>query len=112
MIKVLNLNDGTIVNLFIANSFSKRLFGYMFRNKPHHDAILLKPCNSIHTFFMKFNIDVLFLDEHMRVIKKIENLKSKQVVTGIKGAKVVIEALQGTFNTIREGDKLDIQFQC
>lgn len=108
MIKVLKHNGETIVNAFIADSFTNRLFGYMFRKKPHHDALLLKPCNSIHTFFMKFNIDVLFLDEDMRVIKKIENLGSGQVITRIKKAKVVIESGQGRFNTIREGDKLDV----
>ena len=73
MIKTLKYNNETVIHVFIADSFFKRLFGYMFRKNPHHDAILFTPCNSIHTFFMKFNIDVLFLNEHMQVIKKIEN---------------------------------------
>lgn len=106
MTKVLKYNDETILYVFIADSFTKRLFGYMFRRKPHHDAILLNPCNSIHTFFMKFNIDVLFLNEHMQVIKKIENLRPGQIVTKVKGAKMVIESKNGVFNTIKEGNKL------
>lgn len=106
MTKVLKYNDETILDVFIADSFTKRLFGYMFRRKPHHDAILLKPCNSIHTFFMKFNIDVLFLNEHMQVIKKIENLRPGQIATKVKGAKMVIESNNGVFNNIKEGNKL------
>lgn len=108
MIKVLKHKDEMIVNVFIADSYAKRLLGYMFRKKPHYEAILLKPCNSIHTFFMKFNIDVLFLNEHMQVIKKIENLKPGQVVTKVRGAKIVIESKGGAFKNIKEGNILDI----
>ncbi len=108
MIKDLKYNGVTIINVFIADSFSKRLIGYMFRKRPHYDALLLKPCNSIHTFFMKFNIDVLFLNEDMRIIKKIENLKPGQVVTKIMGAKIVIEAKEGVFKDLKKGYKLNI----
>lgn len=108
MIKTLNNNGETIFDVFIADSYAKRLFGYMFRKTPHHNAILLNPCNSIHTFFMKFNIDVLFLDEQMQVIKKIENLRPGQVVNVVRGAKIVIESKEGTFNNIKEGNILSI----
>jgi uncharacterized membrane protein (UPF0127 family) len=106
MINVLKYNGETIINVFIADSYTKRLLGYMFRKKPHYEAILLKPCNSIHTFFMKFNIDVLFLDNQMQVIKKIENLKPGQVVMKVRGAKIVIESKVGAFNNIKNGYKL------
>jgi uncharacterized membrane protein (UPF0127 family) len=108
MIKTLNFNDKTITHVFIADSYIKRLFGYMFRKNPHHSAILLTPCSSIHTFFMKFNIDVLFLNEHMEVIKKVENLRPGKIVTKVIGAKIVIESKEGAFNDIKEGDKLEI----
>jgi uncharacterized membrane protein (UPF0127 family) len=108
MIKTLKANNETIITVFIADSYFKRLFGYMFRKMPHHDAIMLTPCNSIHTFFMKFNIDVLFLDEHMEVIKKIENLRAGQVITKVISAKMVLEAKHGLFNNIEEGNILDI----
>jgi hypothetical protein len=106
MIKKLKLNGETILDVLIADGFTKRLFGYMFKKTPHHNAILLNPCNSIHTFFMKFNIDVLFLDEHMQVIKKIENLRKGQVITKVMGAKAVLESKAGTFSNIKEGCKL------
>ncbi|WP_291632494.1 DUF192 domain-containing protein [Clostridium sp.] len=108
MIKVLRYRDEAIIDVFIADSYTKRLLGYMFRKKPHHDAILLKPCNSIHTFSMKFNIDVLFLNEQMKVIKKTENLKPGKVITKVRGAKIVIESKEGAFNKIKEGDILEI----
>lgn len=108
MLKKLKCNGEPNIIVFIADSFAKRLFGYMFRQQPHHDAILLNPCNSIHTFFMKFNIDVLFLDEHMEVIEKIENLRPGQVITKVISAKMVLEAKHGLFNNIEEGNILDL----
>jgi uncharacterized membrane protein (UPF0127 family) len=106
MIKALKCNGEIVTQVFIADSYDTRLCGYMFRKKPHYEAILLRPCNSIHTFFMKFNIDVLFLNEHMEVIKKIENLGSGQIVHKVTGAKLVIESKEGSFNNINVGNKL------
>ena len=63
-----------VSNIFVADTFLKRLMGYMFRKEPHHEALMIKPCNSIHTFFMKFNIDVIFVNKNMEVIKNVENL--------------------------------------
>lgn len=97
--------DSEICNLYIANNFKDRLLGYMFRKKPHHDAILFNPCNSIHTFFMKFNIDVLFLNKDMEVIKKIDGLGKGRVVH-VRNASYVIEAKEGAFSQVKEGDNL------
>jgi uncharacterized membrane protein (UPF0127 family) len=106
MIKVLKYNGETIIDVFIADSFTKRLFGYMYRRKPHHNAILLTPCNSIHTFSMKFNIDVLFLNDQMQVIKKIENLSPGKVVTKVIGTKMVLESKAGILQNIKVGNIL------
>lgn len=38
-------------------------------------ALILKPCNSIHTFFMRFPIDVLFVDQDNKVIKALTQIK-------------------------------------
>ncbi|MFT5872932.1 MAG: uncharacterized membrane protein (UPF0127 family) [Clostridium sp.] len=108
MTKVLKYKGKIIINVFIADSYTKRLLGYMFRKNPHHDAILLKPCNSIHTFSMKFNIDILFLNEQMHVIRKIENLRPGKIITKVRGAKIVVESKEGSFNNIKEGDILEI----
>lgn len=46
-----------------ATSFSRRFVGLMGRkNLPLGEALHILPCNSIHTFFMRIPIDVLFLD--------------------------------------------------
>lgn len=101
-------NNKVICSVYKADNFIDRLMGYMFRKKPHHEAILFIPCNSIHTFFMKFNIDILFISNDMRVIKKVEGLKRGKIVIE-KRATMVIEAKEGMFKNINEGDPIDWQ---
>lgn len=97
-----------IAEVFIADSFIKRFSGFMFRKNPHHEVILIKPCNSIHTFFMKFSIDVLFINENMEVIKKIDDLKPGKVIMPQKKGKMVLEGRTGIFKNIDEGEKVYI----
>ena len=106
MVKNLVYNLEIIAEVFIADSFTKRFLGFMFRKKPHHEAILIKPCNSIHTFFMKFPIDVLFLNEKMEIVKKIDGLKPGKIIMPQKKCTMVIEGREGMFKDIKEGKKL------
>jgi uncharacterized protein len=59
-----------------ANNFLSRAKGLLGRKqmKPW-DGLYIKRCNSIHTHFMRFPIDVIFLNEHNECIRLIENLK-------------------------------------
>lgn len=109
MLKQLMYEDIKIMDIFIADTFVKRFLGYMFQKKPHYDAILLKPCSSIHTYFMKFDIDVLFLDSDMNIIKKIEKLQPNKIIGPVKNAALVIEAEAGVFVNIKVSKKLLIK---
>ena len=106
MVKTLVYESEVIAKIYIADSFIKRFLGFMFRKNPHHEAILIKPCNSIHTFFMKFSIDVLFINENMEVVKKIDGLKPRKIIMPQKNSKMVIEGTAGMFEIIKEGKKL------
>ena len=62
-----------------AISFKDRLYGLM--GKTNIDYGMLFPnCNSIHTFFMKENIDVIGIDKDNIVIYKYENLPKNQII--------------------------------
>ncbi len=57
-------SDGTysLKNLIVCNTFTSRLKGMLFERKPcHKNAYLIVPCNAVHTFFMAYAIDVIFL---------------------------------------------------
>lgn len=105
---ILMCDSDKIADVFIADTFLQRFLGFMFRKKSYHEAILFKPCNSIHTFFMKFSIDVLFLNENMEVIRKLDGLKPGKVIMPQRESIMVIEARTGIFTKIKEGTKLSI----
>lgn len=59
-----------------AQSFRSRFLGLMFRkNLDRGFGLLLNPCNSIHMMFMRFAIDVVYLDKNFRIKKLVKNLK-------------------------------------
>lgn len=63
--------NGTTIDVELADNFFKRLRGLMFRRRlPEGCGLLLAPCNSVHMLFMRFAIDVIYLDENF-CIKKI-----------------------------------------
>lgn len=95
MLKALTFDNVFAANVFVADTFLKRLMGYMFQKIPKYEAIMITPCNSIHTFFMRFNIDVIFIDQNMNIVSIIKDVKPFKVIMPVKGAKAVIEAKTG-----------------
>ncbi len=65
--------------IITANSFYKRLTG-LIGHKNIDFGMLFPKCNSIHTYFMKENIDVVGLDENNEVIYKYENLDKNRII--------------------------------
>ena len=63
--------NGQNLEVEIAKTFLSRLRGLMGRkNLKKGRGLLLEPCNSIHMLFMRFSIDVIYLDKEF-CIKKI-----------------------------------------
>lgn len=67
---------------------------------PDGEALLIRPCWSIHTWFMRFALDVIFLDREDRVLKLALNMGPWRMAMA-KGAHSVIEMKAGS---IAEGD--------
>ena len=64
------------IDVMVADSFFTRLAGLMFRQKlPPATGLLLVPCNSVHMCFMRFAIDVVYIDKEYTIIKVVKNLK-------------------------------------
>jgi len=65
------LINGSEIEIELAETFLSRLRGLMGRkNLKKGRGLLLEPCNSIHMLFMRFSIDVIYLDKEF-CIKKI-----------------------------------------
>ena len=78
-----------------ARTFSSRLLGLaLLRGLPSGHALLIADCRSVHTFGMRFPIDVAFLDERGRAIRVSRAVPPWRVVV-CRGAFAVIEAPAG-----------------
>ncbi len=69
-------------------------------------ALLLAPCMAVHTAFMQFAIDVVFLDRQWRVRQIVRRLPPWRLAASF-GARVAIELPGGTVGTrMQIGDRL------
>jgi uncharacterized membrane protein (UPF0127 family) len=85
--------DGRVVceRCRVADGPLTRLRGLMGRQSlPPGDGLLLKPAPSIHTFFMRFAIDAVFLDADMNVLAVRPDLAPWRMA-GRRGARAVLE---------------------
>lgn len=96
-------------NVSLADNFWTRLCGYMFRTQPHLPGILFEPAPSIHTFFMFFSIDVIFMDRANRILKIYRNMSPWRHTWFYFNSRRVLELPAGTFPVdIREGEVLEV----
>jgi uncharacterized membrane protein (UPF0127 family) len=75
---------------------------------PEGEALAIEPCTSIHTFFMRFAIDVAFLSREGRVVRAISDLNPWRATRIHASAALAVELPAGTLRrtgTI-EGDAL------
>ena len=76
---------------------------------PEGEGILLRPCGSVHTFFMRFPIDVVFLDRDLKVVGVAPELRPWRTA-GRRGAKAALELAAGEAarRGIGTGDRLSL----
>lgn len=111
--KLLNSSKNLILvnNLEKAESLYSRLKGLLGRPSLSSDSALwIDQCTSIHTFFMQFSIDVVFIDHSFKVKKIANDVRPWRVVGPVWGAKSVIEFAKGTVaqRQVEVGDQLNV----
>lgn len=92
---MLKINNKKIIEINIANTFLKRVIGLMFQ-KTITRGLLIRPCNSIHSFFMKKTIDVLYVDKNNKIIKAVDAMKPWRIGQIVSRSSYVIELPEGT----------------
>ena len=94
------------IELIDCISFYSRLKGFMFK-KNINNALLFNKCNSIHTFFMKENIDVIMCDKDNNILYFYKDLKKNKIILPKKNVYKVIETPSNYFN-IKKNTKINI----
>ena len=93
--------DGAVVHE--ARTLSARLLGLaLLRDLPAGHALLIPDCRSVHTFGMRFPIDVAFLDADGRVIRAERNVGRRRVLA-CRGAFAALEARAGEIERFSVG---------
>jgi uncharacterized membrane protein (UPF0127 family)/CheY-like chemotaxis protein len=109
---IVNLSRATIVceHAEIADRPRARMRGLLGRVAlPAGEGMLLQPAPSIHTAFMRFPIDVVFMDGTLRVIKIIEKLRPWRAVSAHRGLAVLeLSAHEARRREIEIGDQLGV----
>ena len=111
--QLVNVDRGSVVAAHLEPAFDSksRNRGLLGREGlPAGHAIVIAPSNSIHMFFMRFAIDVLFVAKDGRVLKVCENLRPWRVALAWR-AFAVIEGPVGMIERTgtRAGDRLAVQ---
>lgn len=88
-------------------SFYSRLKGFMF-TKNIDKALLFNKCNSIHTFFMKKNIDVIFCNQNNEILYYYQNLSPNHIILPKKNVTKVFELPVNYFN-IKLNERLEVK---
>ncbi len=111
---VRNLNTGKVLvsYLHVADTFWSRLTGLTpTRSLPQGHGLLLTPCSSVHTLFMKYSIDVAYLNSNLTVVRAFPHIKPWRALPVVPGTKHVLEMPRGTLTDTQTqvGDRLEIR---
>jgi uncharacterized membrane protein (UPF0127 family) len=92
----------------LANTPLKRMRGLLGRSGlDEGEGMLFRPAGSIHMFFMRFPIDVVFCDGDLRIVRVVRGLKPWRTAAA-RGAKVTIELAAGAATGLEPGDRLHL----
>lgn len=96
-----------VEHILFAETTPERMKGLLGRNGlDRNTAMLIRPCRSIHMWFMHFPIDAAFLDAELRVLRISRNLKPWQLAFAPGKTCSVLETAAGVLDPVQVGDSL------
>ena len=92
--------------IYVAKTFKDRFLGLMGKSFiPPKTGLFFPKCSSIHCFFMKVPIDVIYLDKHLTVLYK-ETVQPWHIGKMVKYATHILELKENDGKNIKIGDKV------
>ncbi len=98
-------------SILLATSLGARVKGLLGRSSlPAGEGLLIRPCKGIHTFFMKFPIDAVFLDKDNRIVAITRDLSPYRLTPIYFKASAVLELPAGALSEdVAVGDGIDFE---
>ncbi len=93
------------IEIDVYSSFIQKAIG-LIGKKNIKKGIVLPHCNSIHTFFMKENIDIVMTDRHYKVLYYYKNLKKNKMILPKKKVYYTFELPKNTIKNLRKNTYL------
>jgi uncharacterized protein len=106
--------NGTIIanRVTVASRRLDRAVGLLGRSQLEAgEALWITPCHGVHTWFMRFSIDIIAMDADGVVVDAVSTLKPWRMRLPKPGAYSVLELPAGTLLTtpVKVGDRIQIQ---
>jgi len=101
----------TTLGVQVATGFRARLVGWLGRRSaPRGRGLWIAPCDGVHTFAMRFPVDLVFLDAAGRV-RRVDHRVPAWRIRVCLGAHSVIELAAGQAQELRiaVGDRIEIR---
>ncbi|MEA2447680.1 MAG: uncharacterized protein QOK47_1317 [Actinomycetota bacterium] len=94
-----------------ADSAWGRMRGLMFvPHMPPDEALVLDPARQVHTFGMRFNIDVIFCDDEWNVVHLVRRMRPGRITRWVRHGRRVIELPGGAVpQALSAGDRLELR---
>lgn len=107
------LLDGRVVPLsaVVCESALQRARGLLWREPLSIDAIMwIEPCSAVHTFGMRYPVEVVFCDAHGRVLADARTVAPRRLAWQC-GARAALEARPGVLGSLdlRLGSRVGIR---
>lgn len=111
--KIYNSSKNNLIagEVKLADSFIKRGLGLLPKSSISEDeGLVIKPCCSVHTIFMRFSIDILFINKKNEVIALYKSVKPYRILPIHLTSSYVVELASGVINAknIKKGDTLTL----
>ncbi len=106
---VLCREDGSCLSRHVrlADDWLGRLRGLLFSPPLRADACLvILPCQQVHTHFMRYALDVVFVDREWRVVRVLRALRPWRISPWVRDAHAVIEFAAGGAAGVETGQRL------
>jgi uncharacterized membrane protein (UPF0127 family) len=96
----------------MADHYFSRLMGLMGKpGLPAGHGLWITPCSDIHSCFMRFEFDAIFVDKQHKVLHLVERMKPWRVSKIVRGSKAVLELPAGAVaeSGTQLGDLIELQ---
>ena len=108
--QLIQRESGQVVvpRLKLATTFWERFRGLQLQKPlPADEGLLIAPCSSVHTHWMRFAIDIVMINRHGTVLQTRSAVRPWKLCGAPKGTRYVVETL-GRTNQLKEGDNVTL----